>query len=70
MTENRPLAIVKRRRKALKLSQAALAHELGVHALTVSRWETGQCMPHRRQWPELAKVLGVPVSEILNEVAA
>ena len=31
------------RRNGLKLSQAALASELGVHALTVSRWELGRC---------------------------
>ncbi len=30
-----------RRRRALRLSQVALAGELGVHPMTVSRWERG-----------------------------
>jgi DNA-binding transcriptional regulator YiaG len=31
---------LKRHRHRLRLSQAALAAKLGVHAMTVSRWET------------------------------
>jgi DNA-binding transcriptional regulator YiaG len=31
----------KRHRRRLRLTQAALAAKLGVHTLTVSRWETG-----------------------------
>jgi DNA-binding transcriptional regulator YiaG len=33
---------VRRIRKGLKLTQAGLAARLGVHRLTVSKWERGQ----------------------------
>ena len=33
---------VQRLRRRLRLTQAALARKIGVHALTVSRWERGQ----------------------------
>jgi transcriptional regulator with XRE-family HTH domain len=34
-----------RRRTALGLTQAALADAVGVHAITVTRWETGKSTP-------------------------
>ncbi len=36
---------VARLRRALGLSQAAFAHELGVRQQTVSEWETGRYRP-------------------------
>lgn len=33
-------------REAAKVSQARLASELGVHELTVHRWEAGTRVPH------------------------
>ena len=39
---------VRRRRKALGLTQAALATVLGVRQNTVSRWEIGEMMPAGR----------------------
>ena len=52
---------VRRIRKKLKLTQAQLASQLGVHRLTVSKWERGQHpvppMAHRllKQMEQLTK---------------
>jgi transcriptional regulator with XRE-family HTH domain len=46
------------RRKALGLSQAALADEVGVTQGAVSAWETGRTAPRHEQVEELERVLG------------
>lgn len=40
-------------------NQQDLAHELGIHASTVSRWERGKHEGYAANWRKLAKVLQV-----------
>ncbi len=51
-----------RRLKSLRLmqglSQRALAQLLSTHHSTVSRWESGQCLPEPELLPQLAEFLG------------
>ena len=35
-------------RATLKLSQTEMAEQLGVGSATVSRWESGKCIPNKR----------------------
>jgi len=39
-------AVARAIREAARVSQARLAEELGVHELTVARWEAGTRIPH------------------------
>lgn len=48
------------------LSQAGLARELGVEAVTVSRWERGENLPRRGLWPKLQALTGLPIVEIIQ----
>lgn len=52
-------------RKSKGYTQSALAEMLGISNRTVSKWETGDGLPDISMLPELAKVLGVSVDEIL-----
>lgn len=53
-------------RKSKGYTQSALAEMLGISNRTVSKWETGDGLPDISMLPELAKVLGVSVDEILS----
>lgn len=53
-------------RKEKHLTQEQLAERLGANNRSVSRWETGTCMPDYGLLPLLAKELGVSVVELLD----
>lgn len=53
-------------RKAKGMTQKELAGELHVTDKAVSKWERGISCPDIALLPELANVLGVTVSELLN----
>ena len=52
------------RRKALGLTQKALAEKLHVTDKTVSRWETGKQIPDALTMQDIAKALDMTVSEL------
>ena len=53
-------------RKERNLLQKDLAEKLGVDNRTISRWETGRCMPDLSMFPILSKELGVTVNELMS----
>jgi len=53
-----------RRQKGLK--QDVLAEQLGISPQAVSKWENDQTCPDISLLPELAKILGVSVDELLS----
>lgn len=55
-------------RKTAGLSQEALAAKLGVTGMTVSRWERGEFMPRRKDWPKIASVTGLQYTDLLPHV--
>jgi transcriptional regulator with XRE-family HTH domain len=61
--------MIKRRRKALKLSQEALAEAAGVSRFSVMRWESGETDPEPRQVNPLAKVLQVDPLDVFRALA-
>jgi transcriptional regulator with XRE-family HTH domain len=55
---------VAQRRAGRKLSADELAHETGVDAQAVKRWEAGEEQPSDPQLARLARALAVPMDEI------
>jgi transcriptional regulator with XRE-family HTH domain len=59
-------ALLQRARKRRKLTQVALAGKVGVHQVTIARLESGTRRPSMALLQRLAKVLGVPLTELLE----
>lgn len=59
-------ALIAKLRTEMKMTQTDLAERLGVTNKAVSRWETGRGYPDIEILPELAKVLGISVQELLD----
>lgn len=55
-------------RRRAALSQTGLGHILGVTRQTVSRWETGQCMPEREHLLGLAKEFGLTPHQLFERL--
>lgn len=53
-------------RREKNLSQVALADKLGVSNKTISKWETGKCMPDYSIIESLCKELEISVSELMD----
>lgn len=49
-----------------KMTQAELAERIGVHEMTVRRWESGERTPDVDSLQKISGVLGVSVSDLLT----
>ena len=58
---------IKAWREQAGLTQAELAERAHVDQSAVSRWESGDTHPRRRQMPILAQALGVSVEDLICE---
>lgn len=56
---------IRRRRRAMGMTQTDLAHSVGVGLATVSRWEQGLHDPKLHQLKALAKVFGVSELDLM-----
>jgi transcriptional regulator with XRE-family HTH domain len=59
------LTRLKERREELNLTQEQFADQVGVEAMTVSRWERGESLPRRKIWPKLREITGLEIAEII-----
>ena len=57
----------KYQRKKAGLTQMEAAKSLGVSDAAVAQWETGETMPNAKRLPEIAKLYGCTVDELLKE---
>lgn len=57
---------IKTYRKQVKMTQIELAEMLGVHELTLRRWESGLREPRATKIKKLCEVLKVSEAELLN----
>ena len=57
---------ITKKRKEQNLTQEQLAERLGVSNKTVSKWETGKCMPDYAVVKSLCEELKVSVSELMD----
>ena len=58
------------KRKEKNLTQEQLAEKLGVSNKTVSKWETGKCMPDYSVVKNLCEELEITVAELMDGEAA
>lgn len=56
--------------RGLRLSQAALAEQLGVSQQTVSKWLTGETQPRVKLLPALAEALGMEPTDLSAALVA
>lgn len=57
---------IAKKRKEQNLTQEQLAERLGVSNKTVSKWETGKCMPDYSVVNKLCEELKISVSELMD----
>ena len=53
------------KRKQKNMTQEQLAEKLGVSNKTISKWETGVCLPDVSVYKELCSILGISLNEFL-----
>ncbi len=68
MENNTIATIISTRRKALGLTQHALADKLHITNKAVSKWETGEGLPDIGILKELAFVLEISIDELINGI--
>lgn len=59
-------SFIAKRRKEKNLTQAKLAEILGVTNKTISKWETGKCMPDYNIIQRLCDELDISISELID----
>ncbi len=57
---------IAKKRKEQNLTQEQLAELLGVSNKTISKWETGKCMPDYSIIEQLCKELKITLAELMN----
>jgi len=57
---------ISQKRRELNLTQEQLAEQLNVSNKTISKWETGKCMPDYSIVQELCQKLGITVAELMD----
>ena len=58
--------LLAQKRKEKNLTQEQLAQKLGVSNKTISKWETGKCMPDYAVVKDLCAELGITVAELID----
>lgn len=61
--------LIQQRRIAAGMTRKRLGEQIGVHALTIYRWETDRIVPGRKQWLALHRALGIEIADILHLVS-
>lgn len=59
-------SFISKKRKEKNLTQEQLAEKLGISNKTISKWETGRCMPDYAVIRPLCAELDITVSELMN----
>lgn len=55
-------------RDAKQLSQPDAGAKLGVDAMTVSRWERGEHLPHKRHWSKIEEETGISPATLIGHI--
>ncbi len=65
MKKPQPLHPLRQYREENNLSQEALGVKLGVTGMTIYRWETGDRLPQRGNWPRITKKTGLDPADFM-----
>lgn len=57
---------ISKKRKELNMTQEQLAEKLGVSNKTISKWETGKCMPDYAIVKNLCEELHITIAELMD----
>ena len=61
---------IRKRRRALDITQLELAKQLGIKQQVVSNWESGRSDPRARDLPRIAEALHCTIDELYEEAPA
>lgn len=53
-------------RKGKQITQEQLAEQLGVTSKSVSKWETGNCLPDATKYKTLCEILDITINELFE----
>lgn len=53
-------------RDANSITRKQLAGQFGVSPATITRWENGSRIPHKKFLPTIAKLTGTPIAELIG----
>ena len=53
-------------RREKQITQEQLAEQLGITSKSVSKWETGNCLPDASKYKPLCEILGITVNELFS----
>lgn len=59
--------LVKQHRMRAGLRQEDIAEKLGIDRSTVAKWEAGESLPRADKLPQLARLLGCTVDDLLGD---
>ena len=59
--------LVKQHRMRAGLRQEDIAEKLGIDRSTVAKWEAGESLPRADKLPQLARLLGCKVDDLLGD---
>ena len=59
---------LRQKRKELRLSQAKVADKLNINRTTYAYYESGRCLPNIKVINDIAKVLDIPISTLINTI--
>lgn len=62
--------IIKKNRKRLKLTQAAMALELGCERSTIASYESGHIIPSLPMAQKMARLFGITLDELTKDEEA
>jgi transcriptional regulator with XRE-family HTH domain len=55
-------------RETQKLSQPKAGEKLGVDTMTISRWERGSHLPHKKHWAKIEQITGIAPAQLVNHL--
>ena len=53
-------------RREKQITQEQLAEQLGITSKSVSKWETGNCLPDASKYKPLCEILGITINELFS----
>lgn len=56
--------LIAKRRKELQMTQSQMAEKIGVTNKSISKWETGRCLPDASLWQPICRLLGISINEL------